>query len=161
MKSKAFILILMSLAVASCSTASNEKTRPISNDTIKSVKTHLKVESLEYIHMFRNENGEILGRLYGNQIDNSVFTDLIIVKEDEGIKIPIYVIEKTKFVNVDGVEKFPVKEIGFYGYRVSVRRDQYITLELFWNDSKDSSGADPVTIEWNSSKKLFEIMRAP
>lgn len=143
----------------SCSTASKEKL--YNNDTIKLVDTQLKVKSMDYIHTFKNNDGGVLAKLYGTSVDKGVFSDLLIVMVEGNEIIPVYAIEKTKFRNALGEENFQVKELGFYGYRISVKSDNYVTLEIFWNDSKNSSGADPVTIEWNTAKKLFEMLRTP
>jgi len=117
-------------------------------------------DSTEYtqIHSFYDKDEKLLGSVYVKYLDKDVFTSMLIEKEVNGRKDTLYFINFNKLISKKGIEAEVFNE-GFYGYKVIMKKNDYIVLSYLRNYGKDVS--DDITIEWNYKEGLFELMKAP
>jgi len=110
------------------------------------------------IHSF-SYNNKYLGSLFGNKLNNELYNRLFIINKTS--HDTLYSIIGTKYSNTYGKEEAYISEENFYGYSIKIAQETYFTLELFWLDNLNTSGADPITIEWNIERSCFEILKVP
>ena len=170
---KKFIAIFITaLTLCGCSSSSSRKEtgggQPVKKgphvevDTSKLLKTRLRVEELKFLHTFIGTEGEILGKLYGKEINDSIYSDFLIVKEINGKLTPIYAIEKATFQNTNGKENIPISNDNFfYGYKLLVKTNNDMDIELHSKRDGRIYKADPITILWDKSEKVFKVLITP
>lgn len=133
----------------------------IKYDTGKHLATTLDISKLKYIHSFVGKDNKLLGKLYGKQIDTDLYSDFIITTETGKASNTIYAVEKTRFINTNGIEKVPMVNNDFYGYRILSLEKNSITLQPFWNDSKEVATSDPLTFGWDEEEEVFKVWLTP
>jgi hypothetical protein len=168
---KFFALILTGLTLIACSTGTNKrvnensKTNKTENilktDPPNLLKTNLKIVELKFIHSFLDEKGEILGKLFGKSINDTLYSDFLIVKEINNTPTPIYSIERTIFQNINGIENLPINSEQFYGYKVLVMVKDDMDIEPLFKINDKILKGDPITILWDKSKKVFNVLITP
>jgi hypothetical protein len=154
-----------------CSSSSNRKKIGVGQlskedslvevDSNKLLKTSLKVDVLKLLHTFVSTEGEILGKLYGKEITDSIYSDFLIIKETKGIFIPIYAIEKATFQNTKGKENLPINNEDFYGYKVLVLVKEDMGIEPLFNINGKILKGDPITVVWDKPESVFKVLITP
>ena len=101
-------------------------------------------------------NGEYIGDLYVNTINDTIFNSLRIINKLD----TIYKINKLEFWNKNGEDfKIPKNYSQFYGYSFALIDEESFVLNSYSNEGKNIG--DNLTIIWNESSKIFEIMITP
>ncbi len=70
----------------------------------------------------------------------------------------MYFINNCSFINPKGVD-ISVSEENFNGYKIEFFKES--SFQLFSVGSKSSGASDPITIEWNYKKKIFQVIQSP
>jgi hypothetical protein len=155
---KIFIILLAVYSLYACSNSSNKR---VNEKSPNMLATNLKIEELKYIYTFINEKGETLGKLYGKLIDDSTYSDFLIMNEVNGKIAPIFAIEKATFQNIHGKEPYPINSDNFYGYNIlALAKDNMDLGTLFQIDGRILKG-DPVDILWTKSEGEFKVLITP
>jgi hypothetical protein len=113
-----------------------------------------EASTYKYIYTMRNKDDVLIGDVYANMINDTVFTDLFIMNKVD----TIYMISHEFFFNPKNVDLKVLKD-GFYGYRFVMKNKDYIVLSYLTNKGKNVS--DDITIEWNYKKLLMEVQKEP
>jgi hypothetical protein len=114
------------------------------------------------VHQFKDKKGSLLGEVYIRPLQGKkdVFDFLQIIKKTAEKPKTLYTIDKHEFTNgKKSGNDFEVLINGFYGYKLVLVKPDYIVLSYLRNNGKNVS--DDITIEWNYSKKQFEVMKMP
>lgn len=85
------------------------------------------------------------------------FTHLYIVSGSTCKKDTLYSIEGHIFKNKNGIDVEVSKE-NTDGYKVALKKDDYIVFLILSADEKNVSD---ITVKWNYSKGLFEVLKTP
>ena len=121
----------------------------------KSIES-VQEQDLKPIHQFKDEQTkEVLGEVYVNYINDSIFTSLYILQKEDTVYR----------VNRDGFFSIKEKELSFnqdkyFGFKVSGKRDNYISIILY-NGDKGEYVTDAVDILWYKEKKMFGLFKIP
>jgi len=155
---KIFAILIIFCAFHGCSNSSNKKL----NETPPNLlKTNLRIEELKFIHSFFDEKGEILGKLYGKPINDTIYSDFLIVKEINRKSTPIYSIEKAIFQNSNGKEYLPINSEQLFGYKVLVLVKDDMDIEPLVKVNGKILKGDPITILWDTKQRVFKVLLTP
>ncbi|NHA04301.1 hypothetical protein G7092_10865 [Mucilaginibacter sp. HC2] len=114
--------------------------------------------NIKFIHTLKDKKGNLLGKLYVEDFKNDVFRKLLITKTEKGKTDTLYFINDWVFTNPRGIDiQFDKKN--FHGYKIEHLTNDFIQLFSIGKSSAEAS--DPVIIEWNYHKKIFEVLQAP
>lgn len=127
---------------------SRRKDKSIRQDTDERRVPHRK------LYTMTTEDGSDIGTVYAIFINDSVFTRLEVVNEND----TIYQIDSTRFIGAAGLEE-TVYENGFYGYVFRVKEQDYFTVSYLRNSGRNIS--DDITVEWNPQANRLELMKLP
>ena len=116
-------------------------------DELKLNNKFIKVYSMNY-------KNRLIGDVFVKFVNDSVFTDLCVVKEQD----TIYTINKDVFNNKKGRD-IVVYNKGFWGYMFVLRNNDHFTLSYYRNNGMNIS--DDITIEWNYDKNVLEVRKLP
>lgn len=119
---------------------------------------NLTYENYTMIHTFRAKDGVELGRVFVKPLNSEVFVSLVITNATNIEDDILYVIDSTKLFSKKGIDTEVAPE-GFYGYKIVLKKDDYIVLTYLSNGGKNVS--DDLTIAWNYNLKIFELMKTP
>jgi len=155
---KNVILLSIVIIVCSCINASEKKTTIKASNQERTIENKDSLNNNQYIkvHTFKDKEGNVLGNMYVNLIKENIFTSLVITGETE--LDTLYFIDQYNFYNKKGID-FKVNKDNFYGYKIELKKNDYFVLVYLQNNGLNIS--DPVTIEWNYSDEIFEIMKTP
>jgi len=109
-----------------------------------------------FVGTITDKNGIEVGSIHVKYLNKTIFTSLLVTKSENGVNQVLYRIDKNGFHNAAG-EDGSITDDLFYGYEFAQIRPDSFTLHLLTNNGHNVS--DDVTIVWNSTKHLFEIVR--
>ncbi|MBX3164040.1 MAG: hypothetical protein KF900_06125 [Bacteroidetes bacterium] len=114
------------------------------------------IDDKHLIHSFKDKSGNPLGNAYAKYTadNDSIFTSLIIISQSD----TLYKIDNTKLISKKGVDD-KVSEERFLGYKCVLKKGDYFILVMVNEYGEGIS--DDITIEWNYSEKLFELLKRP
>jgi len=150
MKLLKYYLFSLSLLFAACTSSAND-----GNKFPEFNKDEYKI-----IHQLYGQEKNIIGAVYAKYLDD-VFTSLVIIDEEREDNQILYYIDRTRFINADGIE-FEIEENDnnkFYGYKVALLGQGHIVVYYLSNGGQDES--DNITIEWNNEEKKFKKYELP
>jgi hypothetical protein len=151
------ILIILSV-FHGCSNSSIKKVNENTRDLIKS---NLRVEELKFIHSFTDSKGDILGKLYGKSINDTIYSDFLIINEINNKSTLVYSIEKATFQNANGKENLPINSDQLYGYMTLILTKDGMDIETLFKIDGIIFKSDPISILWNAKEQLFKVLITP
>lgn len=140
------LILISSLAIAKNNVLVQEKPKLIG--TLKDIKGHelgkVYIEDFEHLAF---DKADIFKRLYIKSTKN-------------GITKTIYTIKNCVFSNPKGTD-ITIAEKGFSGYAIEFIHNDSIQLHSIGNEKMNIGPSDPIIIQWNYKKKLFEVYQSP
>ena len=121
----------------------------------KSIES-VQEQDLKPIHQFKDEQTkEVLGEVYVNYINDSIFTSLYILQKEDTVYR----------VNRDGFFSIREKEVSidndqFLGYKLISKGDNYISITLY-RGNKGEYVTDPKRVWWHKEEKVFRVFKIP
>ena len=108
----------------------------------------------EKVHSLFKKDGTFIGDVYVSFINDDIFKDLYVIDETD----TIYSVSRDVFSNAKG-EDIRVFGEGFFGYRILLKKQDYIVLSYLRNTGANVS--DDITIEWNYDHNVLEVQKVP
>lgn len=144
-----FIIVLM-IFTHSCGAKKESFAESDGNKTVKKSAATIRSK----IFTLKTQNNIIIGDVYAEMINDSIFTKLQVCHGND----TIYWVDSTGFSNRNG-EDLQVLQKGFFGYKVVLKRGDYFVLSYLTNGGKNVS--DDITVEWNGQHGMLEVQKAP
>jgi len=119
----------------------------------------IKVDSImfEYVYQLK-KNEEVIGNVYAKWKNDSVFSELLILKINNKKTDTLYHIQKCKLKSKNCVDlSFDCNE--FWGYRFGLKKDNYFELTYLSNNGTIES--DILTIEYDKQKDTIKLLITP
>jgi len=117
-----------------------------------------KLDDLKFVYSLNSRSDDYLGDLYVKEINDSVFSSLLIVEKLENSHVRLYEVNNYTFSNKNGVD-IEIRKNDFWGYRFELKRQDYFILTALHDKGKSVS--DPIEIKWNDRDKIFEVSKTP
>lgn len=107
----------------------------------------------------KGTDGSTLGDIYVAYLNNSkdIVSSLYVVQQFQSENIIVFKATDAGLFNTQGMLLGPGDK--FYGYQLSLAKDDYFELHQLSNQGKDAS--DDLTIKWDYTQKAFEILWPP
>ena len=117
----------------------------------ENVKAQLNTK---FITVLKDKKGVELGKVYVEDFKNDIFKKLLITKINHGKIDTLYFINNWLFTNPKGTDITFSKQ-NFNGYKIEhIKND---SIQIFGIGGKSTGASDPVIIEWNYRKSMFEV----
>jgi hypothetical protein len=117
---KIVTLIISSILITGCIQTPDRKKLTINDSQLQDYKL---------LNRFITKDSMVLGNLYGKPINDSIYSDFLIIKKSKNSNVLIYSISKTDFRNSLGKENIPINSENFFGYFVLVLTKKDMALE--------------------------------
>lgn len=107
----------------------------------------------------KGTDGSTLGDIYVTYLtdNNDVFSSLYVVQQSQGPNTVVFKATNVGLFNTQGMLLATGDK--FYGYQLSLVKDDYFELHELSNQGKDAS--DDLVIKWDYTQKAFEILSPP
>ena len=148
----------LAVAVAALSVTAGITGSPARAEVTAVLPVIVDLRGFARIHDFHAPNGTLLACLYGKSIDNELFSELLIVDADCSTPRVIYLMDRNRFVGVDGVEMQP-ESANFFAYRIEMKAADYIVVNC--TSDHGVSVSDDVTVRWNYERQTFGLEKTP
>jgi len=122
---------------------------------------NLHLKDYKLLHKFNTKDSINLGDLYGKQINDSIYSDFLIIKKTGNNNLIIYSITKTDFHNTLGKENIPINRNDFYGYSILVLTRQGMDIEPRFKIKDSLLKGDPIDIVYDHAKNIFKVLLSP
>ncbi len=157
---KLFLLILVGFLPAKSNTETkmdelqNKFPTAISqqNSTLKN-----KLEAYKFVYTLSRKS-EYLGDVYVKEVNDSVFSSLLIVEKLKNSDIKLYEVNNYTFSNKNGID-LEIRKDKFWGYRFELKKRDYFVLTALHSNGANVS--DPIKIKWNDKDQIFEVRKTP
>ena len=117
-----------------------------------------KLENFKFIYSLKSKSDDYLGDLYVKEVNDSVFSSLLIVEKVKNALFKLYEINNYNFSNRNGVD-IEVGKDEFWGYRFDLKKQDYFVLTALHN--KGANVSDAIYIKWNYIDQIFEVRKTP
>lgn len=146
------LCILIALATVSFSAKSIQTG---SHSTKSQTKSNTN-KSQQYIKVYtlRRNNNTPIGDVYVKYINDSIFSDLLILNQTD----TLYKITKSTLYRKHKID-IKVSPDLFYGYKFLLKNRDSFTISYLQNNGRNVS--DDITIEWNYNQNRMELMKNP
>lgn len=134
----------------------NQKGNLITGRLINTKITKSFLDSYKLLNTFVSKSGTDLGNAYVKNVNDTIFSSLVIVKDST----VIYEIRDLDFWNTRGVD-FDIRKNrnNFFGYKAILAKKDYLDLVFYSDNGKSVS--DDITLQWNYLREVFEVPLTP
>ena len=119
-------------------------------------------KNLKLIGILKDAKGNELGKVYIEDFEYieyfkaDIFKKLVIKSTKNGIANTLYTINNCLFTNTNGTD-ITISEKKFNGYKIELLHNDSFQLFAIGDKKTGAGASDPITIQWNYKKKLFEV----
>jgi len=117
-----------------------------------------KLEDFKFVYTLSNKSENYLGDVYVKEVNDSVFSSLLIIEELKNSNVKLYEVNNYTFFNKNGID-IKIRQDEFWGYKFELKKKDYFVLTALHN--KGANVSDAIYIKWNYKDQIFEVRKTP